>query len=112
MRIWLDAQPSPRVADWIEQSALGLETVLPIQAYPEMRSHGIFRRARSAAAVVLTKDQDFVEMVERLGPPTQVLRLTCGNTSNQALKTILAVALPKALELLPTGEPLVEITDI
>ena len=66
--------------------------------------------ARQASAIMLTKDADFVELVERLGPPPQVIWLTCGNTSNAALRTILQSALPKALELLRQGERLVEIS--
>jgi predicted nuclease of predicted toxin-antitoxin system len=46
--------------------------------------------------IMLTKDADFPEMVERLGPPAQVIWLTCGNTSNSALRVLLANALPRA----------------
>jgi predicted nuclease of predicted toxin-antitoxin system len=58
----------------------------------------------------MTKDRDFVELVERYGSPPQVIWLTCGNTSNARLKEILTVTLPDALELLRSGERLVEIT--
>jgi hypothetical protein len=30
----------------------------------------------------MTKDRDFVEMLQRLGPPPKVAWVTCGNTSN------------------------------
>jgi predicted nuclease of predicted toxin-antitoxin system len=58
----------------------------------------------------MTKDRDFVELVERYGSPPQVIWLTCGNTSNARLKEILTATLPDALELLRSGERLVEIT--
>jgi predicted nuclease of predicted toxin-antitoxin system len=51
-----------------------------------------------------------VELLERLGPPPQVIWLTCGNTSNANLQSILTVTLPKAIALLQAGEKLVEIT--
>lgn len=54
----------------------------------------IFAATRGAAAVVMTKDSDFVKLLEELGPPPQVIWLTCGNTSNARLKQILAKALP------------------
>ena len=60
----------------------------------------------------MTKDRDFVDLIERLGPPPQVIWITCGNTSNAVLQRILSVALPKALALLESGEPLVEITHV
>jgi predicted nuclease of predicted toxin-antitoxin system len=59
---------------------------------------------------VISKDRDFVELIERLGPPPQVIWLTCGNTSNANLQSILIVTLPKAVALLQAGESLVEIT--
>lgn len=49
---------------------------------------------------------------EELGHPARALRdlgLTCGNTSNAALRVVLRETLPKALELFGKGEPLVEI---
>jgi predicted nuclease of predicted toxin-antitoxin system len=70
----------------------------------------IFAAAREAVAIILTKDADFAEMVEREGPPPQVIWLTCGNTSNAVLRGLLKGALPKALEILGKGEPLVEIS--
>jgi len=76
-----------------------------------MKDRKIFEMAREAGAVVMTKDRDFVELLERLGPPPQVIWLTCGNTSTRAMRRILSVALPGAITLLNQGEPLVEISD-
>jgi predicted nuclease of predicted toxin-antitoxin system len=67
--------------------------------------------AREADAVVLTKDRDFVDLLERLGPPPRVLWLTCGNTSNSRLFSILQDAWPRAVALLGLDEPLVEVSD-
>jgi len=61
--------------------------------------------------MVMTKDRDFVDLLERLGPPPQVVWITCGNTSNRTMRAILSKALPEALSLLRAGEPLVEISD-
>ncbi|HEY9798488.1 MAG TPA: DUF5615 family PIN-like protein [Leptolyngbyaceae cyanobacterium] len=49
-------------------------------------------------------------LVEPYGSPPQVIWLTCGNTSNARLKEILTATLPDALELLRSGQRLVEIT--
>ena len=57
----------------------------------------------------MTKDSDFVDLVERLGPPPKIIWLTCGNTSNARLREILSATLLQALELLRTDETLVEI---
>jgi predicted nuclease of predicted toxin-antitoxin system len=70
----------------------------------------IFAAAGQASAIVMTKDADFADMVERLGPPPAVIWLTCGNTSNAALRILLKVTLPKAIELISRGDALVEIS--
>ena len=76
----------------------------------EAKDPQIFEAARQAQAIVLTKDADFAEMVDRLGPPPAVIWLTCGNTSNAALRILLKGTLPKAIELIGHGEALVEIS--
>jgi predicted nuclease of predicted toxin-antitoxin system len=70
----------------------------------------IFLAAREAGATIMTKDSDFVRLVENLGPPPQVIWIICGNTSNPNLKQVLASTLPRALEFLEAGEALVEIS--
>ena len=63
-----------------------------------------------ASATVMTKDSDFVELQEQLGAPPKLIWVTCGNTSNQRLQTILISQLAQAVALLESGEDLVEIT--
>jgi predicted nuclease of predicted toxin-antitoxin system len=109
MKLWIDAQLSPALAAWI-RSELAIDAV-------SVRSLGlhnaddktIFLAAQSASATVLTKDRDFVYLVEQYGIPPHIIWLTCGNTSNTAVKIILQSALPQALSLLSAGEPFVEI---
>jgi predicted nuclease of predicted toxin-antitoxin system len=86
--------------------------VVPIRdlGLREAEDPEIFAKARRAKAVVLTKDEDFVVLVERLGPPPQVIWLTCGNVSNAHLKKILVAGLPEAMVMIRLGEPMVEIS--
>jgi predicted nuclease of predicted toxin-antitoxin system len=74
----------------------------------DIRKMEIWKAARDARVIIVTKDSDFEERVRRLGPP-QVLWLTCGNTSEARLKEIFEERLPAAIELFAQGEPLVEI---
>lgn len=69
----------------------------------------IFRAAKAADVVVMTKNSDFVLLLDQLGPPPQILWVTCGNTSNARLREILTATLNDAIELLNDGERLVEI---
>lgn len=109
MTLWVDAQLSPRIARWISAQ-------FPITAAPlrdlglrDASDRDIFAAARAARAIVLTKDVDFVRLLEQQGSPPKVLWLTCGNTSEAALQQILSRHLSAALALFDGGEDLVEI---
>lgn len=109
MIILIDAQLSPAIAPWLAENFSVSAQPLRDLGLRDATDRAIFAAARSAAAVVMTKDSDFVKLLEELGAPPQVIWLTCGNTSNARLKQILTKALPQALILLESGEPLVEI---
>lgn len=71
----------------------------------------IFWAARERKAVVMTKDTDFLVLLDRYGPPPQILWVACGNTSNARLKEILTKSLPLAIQMLERGERLIEMRD-
>jgi predicted nuclease of predicted toxin-antitoxin system len=110
MIIWVDAQFSPAIAPWIGQR-FGCECVAVRDlGLRDAADRDIFQAARREGAVVMTKDSDFVRMLDDHGAPPQVIWVTCGNTSNARLKEILDVTLASAIALLESGERLVEIT--
>jgi predicted nuclease of predicted toxin-antitoxin system len=108
--IWVDAHLSPALARWISTQFNHPAQPVRDLGLREAKDQQIFDAARQAGAIILTKDEDFSELVDRLGPPPQIIWLTCGNTSEAALRVLLAKALPRALELLARGEKLVEIS--
>ncbi len=111
MILWLDAQLSPALAEWMTVT-FGIEAIsVRDLGLREAGDPQIFDAAREAESVVMTKDADFVELVERLGPPPPVLWVTCGNTTNARLKQILDSCFPLAMRLIEQGEPVVEIHD-
>src|SRR5947209_4917525 len=111
MTIWLDAQLPPSAAAWIT-ATFGFEArAVRDLGLRDAKDQPIFQAARAADAVVMTKDSDFVELLRRLGPPPKVLWVTCGNTSNARLRTILSRLLPAAVARLEGAESLVEIGD-
>jgi predicted nuclease of predicted toxin-antitoxin system len=57
----------------------------------------------------VTKDSDFLMLLDRFGAPPQVVWITIGNCSNDNLKMALREKWSVAVELLEEGEPLVEI---
>ena len=109
MIIWLVAQLSPRLARWIEETFavdclhmrdLGLRNAEDAE---------IFQKARDIGSVVMTKDEDFVRLIERNGTPPQVIWITSGNMPNERFKSLLLSTLRDALALIEGGETVVEI---
>ena len=90
MKIWIDAQLSPAIAAWINRTyedieaqsirAVGLRNALDYE---------IFNEARKQNVAVMSKDDDFIDLVEQHGPPPQIIWVTCGNTSNAKMRQIL-----------------------
>lgn len=112
MKLWLDAHLPPKLLPWLRKEFdLEADAVRDL-GLREGKDHQIFAEARREHAIVMTKDRDFVDLVERRGPPPQVLWLTLGNTSNQHLRGVLSRRLPAALSALERGEPVVELTEV
>ncbi|MEM9933183.1 MAG: DUF5615 family PIN-like protein [Bacteroidota bacterium] len=87
MKIWIDAQLSPALARWLT------DTLTDVGAYSasylglrDASDRDIFTVARTENTIVMTKDSDFISLVEKLRPPLIVIWITCGNTSNTHLK--------------------------
>lgn len=110
MTIWVDAHLSPAISAWIANTFRVAAVALRDLGLRDAEDPEIFEAAKAQGAIEMNKDSDFVDLVERLGSPPQIIWLTCGNTSNARLREILSVTLPRALELLGAGETLVEIT--
>lgn len=106
--IWIDAQISPSIAGWISETLECPAVALRDIGLRDAADLEIFRAAREADAIVITKDKDFVDLLDRYGPPPRVLWLTCGNTSNERLREIFAEHLVTALRILES-EHLVEL---
>jgi predicted nuclease of predicted toxin-antitoxin system len=60
---------------------------------------------------MMSKDSDFIHLIENKGSPPKLIWVTCGNTSYAALKKVLSVTLTQAKALLESGETIVEISD-
>jgi predicted nuclease of predicted toxin-antitoxin system len=112
MTIWIDAQLSPALAAWINRTFEDLDArSVRSLGLRDAADQEIWDAAQAADVVVMTKDSDFLRLLDRHGPPPKVVWITCGNTSNQRIRDILSQLLPGAVRLLQGGEPLVEIGD-
>ena len=111
MTLWLDNQLPPALAAWM-RTTLSVDCV-PVRDLNLHRASDpeIFRAARDAQVVVMTKDADFAELVDQHGAPPQVILVTCGNTSNARLRRLIETAWPMILPMLERGEALIELGD-
>ncbi len=109
MKFLLDAQFAPRLAQLISDGNEDLEAVSVRDVGLLHANDGeIFDYACRHGYVVMSKDQDFVDLVTRRGAPPQVVWFTCGNLSTTATWARLRSTLPAAIEQLADGEPCVE----
>lgn len=109
MTLWLDAQLPPQLAGWIQQTLKINAIALRDLGLRDATDNVIFEAANKANVVLMSKDSDFVEMVMRRGSPPKLIWLTCGNLSNTALQIIIAAKLREAIELLASGDAIVEL---
>lgn len=111
MKLWIDAQLSPALARWISENFESVEAIaLRDIGLPEAEDEEIFEAAHRDGAVVMSKDSDFVDLLIRRGPPPQVIWITCGNTSNARMRRMLSSSLTTAIDLLRSGEWMIEIS--
>lgn len=112
MIIWIDAQLPPAIAEWINTNFSVQALAVRDLGFRDATDREIFLAAKQEYAVIMTKDGDFLRLLDELGAPPQVIWITCGNTSNERLKEILTITLSQAIDLLQAGEEIVEINAI
>lgn len=112
MIIWVDAQFSPAIATWITKNFEVQAVAVRELGLRDAEDRQIFLAAKQDNTVMMTKDRDFLRMLDDLGPPPKVIWVTCGNTSNARLKEILSSTMSNAIALLESGENLVEINGL
>uniref|UniRef100_B3EJX6 DUF5615 domain-containing protein n=1 Tax=Chlorobium phaeobacteroides (strain BS1) TaxID=331678 RepID=B3EJX6_CHLPB len=112
MTLWIDAHISPSIAAWINHNFANIDaksvSALNLQYSTDKE---IFAAARKANAIIMSKDSDFLKLIDQFGAPSAFIWITCGNTSNQKMRDVLSSSLEKALDLISSGEPIVEISD-
>ena len=109
MTFWIDAQLSPALAPWLTETFGFVAYSASYLGFRDATDETIFAQARAANVTVITKDIDFVNLLNQYGSPPKVIWLACGNTSNQRVRDILIRLLNSAISLLETSD-LVEIT--
>ena len=110
--VWLDNQLSPAIARWMSETFDNVQArAVRDVGFRHAKDREIFEAAFAAGAILMSKDSDFRDLLELLTEGPQVVRLTCGNTSNARLKVILEAVWPRLAIALATGARVFEIHD-
>ena len=107
MRFLIDAQLPPVLARWIAGRGHEARHVaeLGMAGAPDQE---IRDKAIALKSVIVSKDEDFVQMSRQDGGP-QIVWVTCGNTGKCALLAVMEKTFPSMIEALESGEQIVEI---
>ncbi|HMV41450.1 MAG TPA: DUF5615 family PIN-like protein [Leptospiraceae bacterium] len=112
MILWIDAQISPKIAKWVEDTFSIKTYHISEFKLTQTTDREIFLKAKQNSTdetiCILTKDIDFVLLLEQYKVPPKIIWLTSGNASNEKIKLTLSKALKEALHLL-NQEDLIEI---
>lgn len=109
---WIDANLPPKTVFWLSDAfGVNAEHVFSLNLLTNGDKE-IFEKARQSSQqiIIITKDEDFVELVLRKKSPPKVIWITAGNLTNDQLKEILIKNLKQAvIKLQNPNEPFVEI---
>jgi len=109
--IWVDAQLPPSLAVWLVSEHgerafhvqdLGLLLVSDSNIFDAAVEH-------DQRVVLLTKDADFVDLLQHRGPPPVLVWLRTGNMTNRELRQLISSAWARTTGLILGGESLIEI---
>jgi predicted nuclease of predicted toxin-antitoxin system len=107
MRFLIDEQLSRRLVTWFEQrsyEAEHVEVALGLAATDE----AIVAYAKSRNTVIISKDMDFLDLVNEQDGP-QLVWVRVGNSTTPALTVRLATVWPEIEQALRAGQRVVEV---
>ena len=112
MTFWIDAQLNPELAEWIGAQFKVIAKSIREMGLRDATDREIFDAARRFDDIVMiTKDADFVDLQERLGPPPRVVWLTVGNLTTVQLRVLINKVFASVLVKLEDGAVLVEVSN-
>ncbi|MFO1226998.1 DUF5615 family PIN-like protein [Roseateles sp.] len=103
MKLLLDENLSHRLVPGLQAAypGSGQVTLLGLSGADD---HAVWRYARDQGYVVVTKDDDFLDLAAHYGPPPVVLRLLLGNCSNDRVLTALVDHQSSIMERIEAGD--------
>lgn len=108
MNFLVDAQLSPALAHWIVGKGHQATHVFDL-GFHRADDPAIWERARAEHAVIISKDEDFVDHWLLSAEPVQLIWIRRGNCSTRALLAWLEPLWADAVARLEQGEKLIEL---
>jgi predicted nuclease of predicted toxin-antitoxin system len=104
----VDAQLPPALARWIANQGIPATHVFDLGLHTA-DDPAVWERARTEQAVIISKDEDFVDRWLVSDRPVALIWIRKGNCSNRALLAWLEPLWPEVVERLEQGETFVEL---
>lgn len=103
--IWLDTQLSPIIAKWMaEYTGISVKSSYSLQSNT-LTDLEIYQRAKAVGKVILiSKDADFPELINRLGSPPKLIVIRRGNCDNREMWEFIKANIIKAVDILSKSE--------
>ena len=108
MKFIVDAQLPPALARWIADQGHEATHVFDLGLL-NFDDREIWARARTDHAVIISKDEDFVDAWLLSAEPVPLIWLRKGNCSNRAMLAWLLPLWPDAVRRLEQGEAFIEL---
>ena len=108
MRFIVDAQLPPALARSMAAAGLQAEHVVDV-GLRDSEDSAIWHYAVEQHAVLVTKDEDFPRRLQQSKNGPTILWLRIGNTSRRALLQWFEPLIPQIVQMLGTGERLIEL---
>ena len=109
MRLIVDTHLPPALAQLLITSGHHAEHVLDLNI-GQAKDRAIWDYAIIKTAVIVSKNEDFINLHLMHGAGPQILWVRCGNLRRKVLLELFSAALPKIAAALANGEPIVEIS--
>jgi predicted nuclease of predicted toxin-antitoxin system len=110
MTIWIDAQLPPQLAPWLIETFKVEAFSIRFLGLRDAEDEDIFTKAKLANVVLISKDSDFVELVQRFGSPPKLIWVTVGNVTNANLRQLFTATFKDVLTLLEGEADIVELS--
>jgi predicted nuclease of predicted toxin-antitoxin system len=103
--IWLDTNISPAIAKWMgEDTGMSVKSSYSLSLH-YMEDIEIYNLAKAEGNIILlSKDNDFTELISRLGAPPKLINIRFGNCSNSVLWGLIKPRIKDAITILTSSE--------